>query len=170
MKKFVVLLIVVVMSFTLVACNNTSQEPITPSHLSGFNFVYNEDDDTIWLGMSQTEVEQFGTFVISTRDDGRLMLSGEGLHITLDDDTNIYSIMSSPVSNYWFIPGGITVGTDAQVAERVFDMDYVDSTETSIRAWFAYDHTPISRMEENRAYAVVIIISDSAISSFLLTR
>ena len=146
MKKFVGLLLIVVISFILVGCNESEQNTLD---LDGFHYIFNETGDYIWLGMPRRDVERIigsdSDHVPDSSDDILLSIS-EGLALWFYDDEDEslviidVRIRDAAFEPRWFARGGITVGSSSSEVETHFGVDPI-AQPGFMAFYFMSDHT-----------------------------
>lgn len=167
MKKWIVLLFVLLMSALFFGCSSQEeqgqeQEPpqqeVPAPAPEGFNFLYNEAGEEIRLGMTRQEVEEiFGpiaAFVIYA-EHGMLRVFFD------EDGDSLYSIDTMFFHCAWILPGGIRTGSDISEMEQLFDMDYAEVMRLDdvqlITFRFTADHVLTSELFES-AYQVEFMV------------
>jgi len=148
MKKYVVLFMIVLMLLLLVACVSPDREPV----LDGFNYVFNDDGEYIWLGMTRQEAENIVS--LSSVDNRTGDLLGDGILVHFDEyDLASIILLSSPsilwsTPSSWSIRGDLAPGSYIVDIEDLFDMNYVHFSSLvpgSLIFSLSFDHTPVKR-------------------------
>ena len=168
MKKFVGLLVTVMMILVLTACS-TLQAGERPD-LDGFHYIYNDAGEYIWLGMTLEDVESIDlgeghSFTVEETEDesarfyDNLVLIGWGGSLVFDENEQVFYISAAgsfPIDR-WFVHGDITIGSKLSEVEEVFDMDYVhiDSALSWWSFYFTYDHVQVYRGSEDVHYSII---------------
>jgi len=148
MKKFGILFMIMLILLLLVACASPDREPV----LDGFNYVFNDDGEYIWLGMTRQEAEHVVS--LSSVDNRTGDLLGDGILVHFDEyDLASIILLSSPSTLWsspssWSIRGDLAPGSYIGEIEDLFDMNYVHFSSLipgTLIFSFSFAHTPIKR-------------------------
>jgi len=164
MKKIIALILFALLSISFVACDSAGPEPETELNMAGFNFVYNENNDYVWIGMRRSALEEIGINQVEEREDDTLVLFAEGIRVRVDNfygDERVRNIQTYSHSHAnWFAHGGSTIGFSVEELKEVFDTNYVyldDAIQFGLGffdVYFAYDHTPVPVDSGNVSYSI----------------
>lgn len=161
MKKIFVCFLVMLLFLSLVACSNDSTD--SALDLNGFHYIFNENGDYLWLGMSRQQAgEVFDLVEIDSSDsDTNPTLSHYGI---VDDDAIIVEFENGRITgigifegfNEWFFLQEISLGSSLQEIEAIFGSytPHPNSEISGMRFWaFTKDHVPVGRFAEDAYYA-----------------